>query len=47
MKLQTLIYKLEFSFVKQKLSELISQDSGGSLVKDEGVSYGGPWFELW
>ena len=38
---------LEFSFIKQKLSAMISQDSSGSAVKDVGVRYGGPWFELW
>ena len=32
---------------KQKLSEVISQGSSGSAVKDAGVRYGGPWFELW
>ena len=50
MKLQTLIinrFQLEISFIKQKLSEVISQGSSGSVVKDAGVSYGGPWFELW
>ena len=26
---------------------MISQGSSGSVVKDEGVRYGGPWFELW
>ena len=46
MKLQTFNYKLEISFIKQKLNEVISQDSSGSVVKDAGVSYGGPWFEL-
>ena len=26
---------------------MISRDSSGSVVKDTGVRYGGPWFELW
>ena len=40
-------FQLEISFIKQKLSEVISQRSSGSVVKDAGVRYGGPWFELW
>ena len=41
-------FQLEISFIKQKLSEVpISQGSSGSVVKDAGVRYGGPWFELW
>ena len=50
MKLQTSIisrFQLEISFIKQKLSEVISQGSSGSVVKEAGVRYGGPWFELW
>ena len=46
MKLQMFNYKLEISFIKQKLSEVISEDSSGSLVKDAGVRYGDLWFEL-
>ena len=37
-------FQLEISFIKQKLSEVISQGSSGSVVKDAGVRYGGPWF---
>ena len=47
MKLQMFDYKqisTEISFIKQKLRELISQGSSGSVVKDAGVRYGGPWF---
>ena len=40
-------YKLEISFIKQKLSEMVSQGSSGSVVKDAGVRSGGPWLELW
>ena len=40
-------FQLEISFIKQKLGKEISQDSSGSVVKDAGVRYGGPWFELW
>ena len=40
-------YKAEISIIKQKLSEVISQGSSGSVVKDAGARYGGPWFELW
>ena len=40
-------FQLEISFIKQKLSKVISQGSSGSVVKDAGVRYGGPWFELW
>ena len=50
MKLQTFDYKQisTRNFIyKQKLSEVISQGSSGSVVKDAGVRYGGPWFELW
>ena len=49
MKLQTFDlsrFQLEISFIKQKLSKVINQDSSGSVVKDAGVRYGGPWFEL-
>ena len=28
---------LEFSFIKQKLNEVISQDNGGSVVKGAGM----------
>ena len=34
-------FQLEISFIKQKLSEVISQGSSGSVVKDAGVRYGG------
>ena len=51
MKLQTFDYKQistrNFIYIKQKLSEVISQGSSGSVVKDTGIRYGGPWFELW
>ena len=50
MKLQTFDYEqvsTRNSFIKQKLSEVISQGSSGSVVKDADVRYGGPWFELW
>ena len=47
MKLQMFNYMLEIPFIKQELSEVISQDSSGSVVKDAVVRYGGPWFELW
>ena len=50
MKLQMFVisrFQLEISFIKQKLSEVISQSSSGSVVKDAGVRYGGPWFERW
>ena len=50
MKLQTLYisrFTLEFSFIKQKLSKAINQDSSGSVVKDVDVRYGDPWFEPW
>ena len=51
MKLQTFEYKQistkKNSIIKQKLSEVISQGSSGSVVKDAGVRYGGPWFKLW
>ena len=50
MKLQTFDYEqisIRNSFIKQKVSEVISQGSSGSVVKDAGVGYGGPWFELW
>ena len=40
-------FQLEFIFIKQKLSEVISQGSSGLVVKDAGVRYGIPWFELW
>ena len=40
------IISREISFIKQKLSEVISQGSSGSVVKDAGVRYGGPWFKL-
>ena len=33
-------FQLEISFIKQKLSEVISQDSSGSVVKDAGVTVG-------
>ena len=33
MKLQTFIYKLEFSFIKQNLSEVNSYDSSGSWLR--------------
>ena len=49
MKLQALIisrFQLEISFIKQKLCEVISQGSSGSMVKDVSVRYGGPWFKL-
>ena len=43
MKLQTFDYiskfQLEISFIKQKLSEVISQGSSGSVVKDVGIRY--------
>ena len=39
--------QLEISFIKQTLSEVISQGRSGSVVKDAGVRYGGLWFELW
>ena len=39
-------FQLEISFIKQKLSEVVSQGSSGLVVKDAGVRYGGPWFEL-
>ena len=47
MKLQMFDYKISTRNIKQKLSEAISQGSSGSVVKDAGVRYGGPWFELW
>ena len=47
MKLQTFEFQLEISFIKQKLSKVISQGSSSSMVKDAGVRYGGLWFELW
>ena len=40
-------FELEISFIKQKFREVISQGSSGSVVKDAGDRYGGPWFELW
>ena len=39
--------QLEISFIKQKLSEVISQGSSDSVDKDAGIRYGGPWFEIW
>ena len=51
MKLQTFDYKQisnrNFINIKHKLSEVISQGSSGSVVKDASVRYGGPWFKLW
>ena len=51
MKLQMFEYKQistkKISFIKQKLSEVISLGSSGSVVKDADVRYGDPWFKLW
>ena len=50
MKLQVFDYKkisTRSFIIEQKLSEVISQGSSGSVVKDTGVRYGGPWFDLW
>ena len=50
MKLQTFDYKQisTRNFIyKAEISKVISQGSSGSVVKDGGVRYGGPWFELW
>ena len=47
MNLQTFDYKqISTRNFIYKLSEVISQGSSGSVVKDAGVRYGGPWFEL-
>ena len=40
-----ILYDKQITFIKQKLSEMISQNNG-SMVKDVSVRYGGPWFEL-
>ena len=50
MKLQMFDYKQISTrnyIYKAELSEMIIQGSSGSVVKDAGVGYGGPWFELW
>ena len=50
MKLQMFDYKqisTRNSFIKQKLSEVISQGSSGSVAKDAGVRYAGPLFKPW
>ena len=36
-----IISRIEFLIIKQKLSEVVSQDSSGSVDKDVGVRYGG------
>ena len=41
-----IINRLELLFIKQKLSEVVSQDSSGSVVKNVAVQYGGPSVKL-
>ena len=46
MKLQTFVYKQISTRNFIYKAEVISQGSSGSVVKDAGVRYGGPWFKL-